>query len=374
MLLTISFSVMGDASHNEITILRVDGDNTEGPWDGSYEHPFQHIQDAINHSSDEDIIYVEDGIYYENIIIDKSIRLKSWGEDPYDTIIHGMNTSKVVTIDASYVMISGFTIENATSEGSNDFCIRINYDNSYITIKNNILRDFTRAGIYCYYHSSYLTIEENEIIFDEETEGFNGIELSDSMDSRIKDNIFYGEFDNDSKYFRGIGIELYDSYSIVVENNQFNDISNAVDVYSSLECEIISNNITELHSGIHIIRSTLNLVSNNTISLKENGFGVLLLQSWNNNISYNIITGADEGIMMENAYENIVYRNNLEANKKDASFWNHQFKPNIWKENYWGRDKLFPKIIVGHIGDYYDNFRWFNIDWHPSSEPYDIDI
>lgn len=373
MLLTISFSALG-TSPEESNILFVDGDNTEGAWDGSYDHPFQHIQDAINNSSDGDIIYVEDGVYYENIVIDKSTRLKSWGEDPYDTIIHGMNTSRVVTIDASHVMISGFTIENATSEGSNDFCIRINYDNSYITIKNNIIKDFTRAGIFCYYHSSYLSIEENEIIIEENY----GIEIRDSLDSRIEDNIFYGDFDNDSEYSSGIGIELFDSYSIVIENNDFNGLSAAVDVYNSLNCEISSNKITETYSGIRIIRSTLNRVSNNTINLRENGFGngfgVFIMDSSNNNISYNVITGADKGIMMEDAYENIVYRNNLEANKKDASFMNHQFKPNIWKENYWGRDRLFPKIIVGHIGDYYDNFRWFNIDWQPASKPHDIDI
>ena len=30
----------------------VDDDNTQGPWDGTAEHPFQNIQDGINHASE----------------------------------------------------------------------------------------------------------------------------------------------------------------------------------------------------------------------------------------------------------------------------------------------------------------------------------
>jgi hypothetical protein len=48
----------------------VDDDNTDGPWDGTMEHPYQHIQDGVVAASDGDIIYVFSGEYYENIVVD----------------------------------------------------------------------------------------------------------------------------------------------------------------------------------------------------------------------------------------------------------------------------------------------------------------
>ena len=51
---------------------------------------------------------------------------------------------------------------------------------------------------------------------------------------------------------------------------------------------------------------------------------------------------------------------------------NNELRSNTWDNNYWGRKYIFPKLIKGRIGDIYQNFRWFNVDWNPASEPYDI--
>ena len=48
------------------TTLYVDDDNTTGPWDGSIDHPFQYIQDAVDYAVDGDTIWVKPGIYYED--------------------------------------------------------------------------------------------------------------------------------------------------------------------------------------------------------------------------------------------------------------------------------------------------------------------
>jgi hypothetical protein len=62
----------------------VDDDNTNGPWDGSIEHPFQFIQQGINASLSGDIIQISEGIYRENIVIDKQVQLLGSG---YNTTI-----------------------------------------------------------------------------------------------------------------------------------------------------------------------------------------------------------------------------------------------------------------------------------------------
>ena len=44
-------------------IIYVDDDNTIGPWDGTPEHPYQYIQDAIDVAWHSDTVLVKDGEY-----------------------------------------------------------------------------------------------------------------------------------------------------------------------------------------------------------------------------------------------------------------------------------------------------------------------
>ena len=48
-------------------------------------------------------------------------------------------------------------------------------------------------------------------------------------------------------------------------------------------------------------------------------------------------------------------------------------------QNYWGKARLLPKVIIGNVKIYYDvvnlkffSFQWCEFDWKPAAEPYDI--
>jgi len=69
-----------------------------------------YIQDLIDNASDGDTINIPSGIYYENIVIDKSISLI--GEDKETTIIDGGSNVTVIRIVSNKVTVSGFTIQN----------------------------------------------------------------------------------------------------------------------------------------------------------------------------------------------------------------------------------------------------------------------
>jgi len=84
-----------DLSNGKGAILYVGG---SGP--GNYST----IQDAIDNSSPDDMVFVFNGTYYENIQINVSIHLI--GEQAITTIIDGEQHDHVINIGASNVRIS----------------------------------------------------------------------------------------------------------------------------------------------------------------------------------------------------------------------------------------------------------------------------
>jgi len=119
----------------------VDDDNTSGPWDGTQQHPFQFIQDGVNDSSVGDTVFVKSGIYYEQVIIDKTLNLV--GENKYNTIIDGNGSWWIVRISfGDSTSITGFTVQNSRKTTSHNYrggisCISSDLD--YVTISNCVL-------------------------------------------------------------------------------------------------------------------------------------------------------------------------------------------------------------------------------------------
>lgn len=98
---------------NESTIYYVDDDNVSGPWDGSVNHPFMTINDAIEISSDDDLIYVFSGEYNEDLFINKNIKLE--GEHNQETILLGKISIKG-TIGVSLTQFTIIPEENTIND------------------------------------------------------------------------------------------------------------------------------------------------------------------------------------------------------------------------------------------------------------------
>lgn len=124
---------------------------------------FHTIQEAINAAKAGDTIYVYNGTYYENVVVNKTVSLI--GEDSRYTIIDADGTGSVIEVRANNINISSFTIRNSglgyngifslNVNGSNIFSNTITGNSKGITLEgshNNIiigntLKNNDRSGI-----------------------------------------------------------------------------------------------------------------------------------------------------------------------------------------------------------------------------------
>lgn len=122
---------------------------------------FTKIQDAITNASVKsgDTIFVRNGIYRENLNINKSLSFVAESVD--STIIHGDGIGNVVTIvNVDNVNLTGFTVENGGLQ-INDNVISVAYSDGTVISHNKITA--SNNGIGLYYSSR--TIVLGNIIF-----------------------------------------------------------------------------------------------------------------------------------------------------------------------------------------------------------------
>ncbi len=106
---------------------------------GSGPGNYTRIQDAVDNVSDGGTVFVYKGMYYENIQIDKTVRLI--GEIKQETIIDGRGLATVIEIPSGWhcnweeIEITNFTIRNCGT-GSEQAGISVKSDRN--TISNNI--------------------------------------------------------------------------------------------------------------------------------------------------------------------------------------------------------------------------------------------
>ena len=160
---------------SESIVLYVDASNIQGPWNGTIEHPFQHIQDAINHALPNDTVYVFNGTYHEHVLLNKTINLI--GASNTSTIIDGDGNLHIIDITAPGAKLKGFRIPgNFISVG-----VAVQASNTTI-IRNNITGH--QQGILVTNNCLNTTITQNTIT----NNHFAGILLSSTTHNTITSN------------------------------------------------------------------------------------------------------------------------------------------------------------------------------------------
>ena len=305
------------------------------------EFAYRRIQDAINDAEDGDTIYVHAGIYYENIYINKPIRLI--GENKNTIIIDGGFKTNVINVRANRVIISGFTIRNSGEERTCSGSTKgagIKISGERCIIKDNIIIN-NMAGISNEFFGKF---KNNQIIGNIiEKNRYGGIEIEGGSGNTIKENKI--------SYNRD-GIILIDAISTpfhpsgarenIISNNVIGNNKESNIVLSFAWNNIIENNsFANADTGIMIIYSLNNLIENNSI---KNCRGVYIAEGSNNNTVYhNSIKNCDRGIHIRGkSNNNTIYCNKFLNNKENAydecnNTWDNGKEGNYWSD-YHGYD------------------------------------
>ncbi len=280
---------------------------------------FTRIQDAINASMDGDTVFVFNGTYYENVIVNKSIILR--GEKKENTIINGSidginQTKPVIEVLADNCMVSEFTVMN----GSTGVLLKSD---------NNIVTNIIARNMY-YYDISYSgrvvvkVVESGECISLLSTSNNTiancsldirayvnyspnfGIYLCNSTNNTLSNNnIKIGPEGN-------IGIKLWKSDHNMLSGNDIARYNIIIIV------NLTTKSQSERESGIYLNESNNNSMINNYIQGSSffilEGEGIYLKRSDKNKISNNDLSYNKNGVLFEGVSYNVIYENKLERN------------------------------------------------------------
>jgi len=150
---------------------------------------YERIQWAVDSASAGDTIIVRDGIYYENVNVNKQLTLKSENGSA-NCIVDAGGSGSPITLNADGISIEGFTVRNSGS-GPNAG-IKVYSSDNRIT-GNNISNN--GGGIDLWLYSSNNRITDNNI-----SNNVHGIFLMDSSNNSIYLNNFIDNSDNVCSY------------------------------------------------------------------------------------------------------------------------------------------------------------------------------
>ncbi|MEM2741842.1 MAG: NosD domain-containing protein [Nitrososphaeria archaeon] len=251
---------------------------------------FSSIQEAINKANDGDVVLVPSGVYFENVIINKSILLK--GESPKNTIIDGGGRGAVIRVIANNSAVSGFNIRNGLYGfeviGSS---VSITFNN----MENN------------YYGALFVNTELNNFCRNNVSQSNFPIVLRNCHLHVVANNNFNNNY--------GQAISLYNSKNnTLVENNISNNPAFGIYLEGSVNNIVKRNNISSVCQGIHLNLSDNNTVIKNFVA-NTGPYAIILNLSNRNKVYKNQLTDNEIALQLSFSHSNLIVGNNIAKNK-----------------------------------------------------------
>lgn len=283
MLLLPNIAFISQSSQTgDMEIVYVDDDNSEGPWEGTIQHPYRYIQEAIGAVAINGIVHVFDGLYIENIIIDKQVSLI--GQDKDTTIIDGGFNGGVITIQDIYnVIIQNFTICNGISdEEEQSWGIYMSSAGSIVVSYNIICGN--DVGIICGDESKNNmilsnTIRNNHIGIDLHSSSLNLI-YGNTIESNNVNVLLYrsksNQISNNNIYNGGKNVQFFDSYDQLL-NNYWGTSSSIYIIIGKMNIASLGITIPWIKFDVNPLQ-TFDSFDRNPLARMKTSMGVMILE------------------------------------------------------------------------------------------------
>jgi RHS repeat-associated protein len=270
------------------------------------------IQQAVDNATAGDTIIVRDGVYTENVNVDKRLTIQSEnGSD--STIVQAADINDhVFEITADSVNISGFTVKDAAGYLSDG--IRLDNAHHCNLSDNNVSNNFN--GIFL--DLSGNNTLRNNIITENVVHNFgirgslSGTYVQDIDTSNLVDGkpIYYWIDEKDKHVPTDAGcVVIINSSNITIRDLTLKNNYDGVLLVNTIESKIENVTVSNCETGIHLEQSSKNEVINNNGS--NNGYCIRLGNSDKNRLTNNVASNSSWGIALYYSSHNTIANSTL---------------------------------------------------------------
>lgn len=324
------------------------------------------IQDGINNANPGDLIRIYNGVYPENVDLNKPVTLEGNGTG---TVIDAGQNGPGIIFNADFANVTLIYVTNSEPVGpairvnsdanriencnisNSNFGVALEASSNNTKVANNTFETIAGTGVIISSSQNH-TVRNNTFL----SPVIGGIRLSSSDLNTIQRNIL-----SDST---GSGIELDDSDKNKIEENELlntqigiiftgssnntvfrNNVRGCLDIAIALDDsndnQLEENNATDGKSGFVISGGSRKNTLLNNIAGNNTETGILLSESDNNTIDWNYCYGNDLGIELDSSSGSIIKTNTVE----DGVL----IRNGSYENKFWGNELLDSSIWLSEL-------------------------
>lgn len=320
-------------------------DSFSYPRDGTAEHPYLTITEAINLANEGDTIYVFGGTYNESLTINKRISLIGGIDDGPSVISRGAEMKYLVDITADFVTLENFVIKDPGRFITSQYGALVHVSSNNVVLQKNNISKCDLWGI-------YLDSSDDNTISGNLINNTKGVFVSSSNNNVFSSNNISNSSD--------AGINLRSSKRNILYQNHFKTSTFGLYARDCSNTNITQNTFTknDFH-GMYVTGDRTDIIQANNFT--NNSVSGITLDSYNCTIADNIFNRGQIGLSLQktgcevrnNSFQNIsstgisaisgsknniIYlnhfiKNNLNAREQGGNHWDNGTKGNYW-DNY----------------------------------------